>query len=193
MKLFFDTEIAEGFDYRITVGGQSATVNSLTQKASFDLENDKEYDITIEQINNSLCKADFVFCLLTFLIQGIFYLLTMDSGNEWYNDFCIYQVKATAKYKTSKAENDTIYFLCKKEKYHLKGFYESLSSLECKSSIDMTIENTKNFALLKKCFFYGIEKVFSVFSVGFILMRQEDSTFYKSEMNCRQPVRAAKY
>ena len=26
----------------------------------------------------------------------------------------------------------------------------------------------------------------------FILMRQEDSDFYKSEMNCRQPVRAAK-
>ena len=25
---------------------------------------------------------------------------------------------------------------------------------------------------------------------GFILMRQEDSDFYKSEMNCRQPVRA---
>ncbi len=25
---------------------------------------------------------------------------------------------------------------------------------------------------------------------AFILMRQEDSDFYKSEMNCRQPVRA---
>ena len=27
---------------------------------------------------------------------------------------------------------------------------------------------------------------------GFILMRQEDSDFYKSESSCRQPVRAAK-
>ena len=39
----------------------------------------------------------------------------------------------------------------------------------------------------------GISNIFGIIkSIIFILMRQEDSDFYKSEMNCRQPVRTAK-
>ena len=38
----------------------------------------------------------------------------------------------------------------------------------------------------------GIDGLAGIVRQNFNLKRQEDSDFYKSEMNCRQPVRAAK-
>ena len=55
------------------------------------------------------------------------------------------------------------------------------------SNIDKYYDNRINRAKNSVDYYNSLDT-----DTQFILMRQEDSDFYKSEMNCRQPVRAAK-
>lgn len=146
----------------ITVNNETKILDNLNPVVSFNMNDMKSCEIGIEQkLAKSNRKLHFILLfLLTAAIQGLFNILLINSGSDWYNNIKAYCLKA--RLTIDLQQNMDIHLTYRNSKYDDSKRMWSLPIFTVDPNVISNVSYVKNPFDFKNQYFNYVKRVLSV-------------------------------
>lgn len=166
MKLTFKTtEFENEASLKIKINDEIKTLDNLNNQASFELEENINYEVFIEQESskNNINFVNILIFIITMLIRGAFNILLMNTESKWENNVNAYCIKSKFNIKLQQDLDVSLKLVNTK-------FYEELQTWELpkiitKPEIEIESHYIVNYNDFNNQFYSYVKRITSIFSV----------------------------